>query len=104
MADIVKNYKINLEHFNLPTDIAFFFKNKSIQIEYQCVWNADEGYCKPTNLSLIKISRNSDQDDEKLGLQNIWNPEELPEYLKGFFESGLLQDAESQIDRPFIVE
>jgi hypothetical protein len=104
MANIIKTYTINLEHFNLPTDIAFFFKYKSIQIKYECTWNSDEGYYKPINLSLIKVSRNPDQDDEKLGLQNIWNSEELPDYLRQFFESGLLQDAECQIDRPFVVE
>jgi hypothetical protein len=102
--NIIKNYTLYLEHYSIPFDVALYFKNKPIFINYECSWNADEGYYKPTNLNIIKITRMADKDDIVLGLKNTWDASELPNELKVFLESGLEIHANSQADRPFVVE
>jgi hypothetical protein len=45
-----------------------------------------------------------DKGEEVLELKNTWDSSELPNELKIFLESGLKIHAESQIDRPFVIE
>jgi|688.fasta_scaffold617408_2 hypothetical protein len=104
MANIIKNYTLSLEHCNFPIHVALFFKNKPIIIEYECTWNSDEGYYQPINLNITKVTRMIDKGEEVLELKNTWDSSELPNELKIFLESGLKIHAESQIDRPFVVE
>lgn len=102
--NIVKIYTIKLEHFNLPLIIASYFKYKTITIEYECTWNGDAGYYQPTNLTLLKVWRDLDRNSESLDSKNMWEPHELPIELKVFLESGLENHANSQVDKPIVIE